>query len=361
MNYFKTYGWLVAKRCDCVLVWLLWACLGVHCSRGLRYSSFLPPKRPIVARIHLFQMLPARTLLAFASDLKLAHYVKSADAMPLPPRSGAHYLLDLYVQGTGACKINKIPNVCTKYAPDKMACPGIHVLHRLRPLGNDWPDQDLWRQRPVHRTDGRLAHWRGCARQHLLAPPPPLPGQQLQRLRRTHPVVLLAGGLGWAPYNPVIHPGVWISWLSWIWCKNRFLDFWSKYNFVLASALAAGVASLGHLYLLRAPGAALRSTGGATARREYGLRGRRPCRSRRWRSALVRCRRVPLSGALGLLSSWSWWTSTRVGGWGSRRGWSCVHCSRRSFGGRWCVHCLFLRRRYGSGGNWTRDDSYRVP
>ena len=27
-------------------------------------------------------------------------------------------------------------------------------------------------------------------------------------------------------------PAVWIGFLSWIWCKNRHLAFWSKYNFI---------------------------------------------------------------------------------------------------------------------------------
>ena len=52
----------------------------------------------------------------------------------------------------------------------------------------------------------------------------------------------MSGALVWAPYNlSYLIPSVWIGWLSWIRCKSRYMDFWSKYNFVLSAALGTGI------------------------------------------------------------------------------------------------------------------------
>ena len=44
-------------------------------------------------------------------------------------------------------------------------------------------------------------------------------------------------------------PAVPIAWLSWIYVRNRYLAFWSKYNFVLSAAFSAGIAVSGIVML----------------------------------------------------------------------------------------------------------------
>jgi hypothetical protein len=69
-------------------------------------------------------------------------------------------------------------------------------------------------------------------------------------LRQFHPVALFYGGLNWAPYSfSYAWPAVPIAWLSWIYVRNRYLAFWSKYNFVLSASFSAGIAIAGIIML----------------------------------------------------------------------------------------------------------------
>lgn len=51
-------------------------------------------------------------------------------------------------------------------------------------------------------------------------------------------MVLTITGIGFS----YAFPAVPVAWFSWIYIRGRYLDFWSKYNFVLSAALSAGIA-----------------------------------------------------------------------------------------------------------------------
>ena len=69
-------------------------------------------------------------------------------------------------------------------------------------------------------------------------------------IRQFHPVAIWYGGVWWAPYSfSYAWPAVPIAWLSWIFVKNRWLGFWSKYNFVLSASFSAAVAIAGVIML----------------------------------------------------------------------------------------------------------------
>lgn len=58
------------------------------------------------------------------------------------------------------------------------------------------------------------------------------------------------GGINWTPYSfSYAWPSVPIAWLSWIYVKNRYLAFWSKYNFVLSASFSAAIAIAGIIML----------------------------------------------------------------------------------------------------------------
>jgi hypothetical protein len=62
-------------------------------------------------------------------------------------------------------------------------------------------------------------------------------------LRKARPVVMMDGGLVWAPYNiSYVWPAVPIGALSCVYLKSRHLGLWSKYNFVLSASFSAGIA-----------------------------------------------------------------------------------------------------------------------
>lgn len=62
-------------------------------------------------------------------------------------------------------------------------------------------------------------------------------------MRQIHPVAIFYGALSWAPYNmSYIWPAVPIAWFSWVYLKQRYLGFWSKYNFVLSASFSSAIA-----------------------------------------------------------------------------------------------------------------------
>lgn len=62
-------------------------------------------------------------------------------------------------------------------------------------------------------------------------------------MRQIHPVAIFYGSLSLAPYNlSYIWPAVPIAWFSWIFLKQRYLGFWSKYNFVLSASFSSAIA-----------------------------------------------------------------------------------------------------------------------
>jgi hypothetical protein len=61
-------------------------------------------------------------------------------------------------------------------------------------------------------------------------------------LRALHPVALWYGGLGWSPYSfSYAWPSIPVAWLSYLYVKKHFPQFWAKYNFVLSASLAAAI------------------------------------------------------------------------------------------------------------------------
>ncbi|OTA94243.1 hypothetical protein M434DRAFT_384166 [Hypoxylon sp. CO27-5] len=178
--------------------------------------------------------------LLFSNDLKLAHYVK------IPPRQTfaaqmVGTLVSTFVSvGVLNFQINQIPNVCTVNAPNRFTCPGINTFFTASVLwGTVGPIKVFGR--------GGMYTW-------LLAGFPigfvvPIIIYHANRrfkkswMRQIHPVAIFYGGLSWAPYNlSYIWPAVPIAWFSWIFLKQRYLGFWSKYNFVLSASFSSAIA-----------------------------------------------------------------------------------------------------------------------
>ena len=178
--------------------------------------------------------------LGFANDLKLAHYVKIPPRHTFTAQVVATLLSTFICTGVLNFQMNSIPDVCTDKAPNGMTCPGINtffaasvlwgVIGPTKIFGSGGQYTALLIGWPMGVVIPLALWW---ARQRF-------PSRRW--LRQIHPVVLLSGACAWAPYNlSYAFPGVWVGWLSWMWCKTRFLDFWSKYNFVLSSAWMAGI------------------------------------------------------------------------------------------------------------------------
>ncbi|KAL0938315.1 opt oligopeptide transporter [Colletotrichum truncatum] len=183
----------------------------------------------------------------FANDLKVAHYLK------IPPRQTFACQMVATLISTFICTavINfqiSIPNICTPDAPMRLFCPGPNTFFTaavlwgtigpLKVFGHQGQYNYLLLGFPVGIALPIIFYY--CIK---WAP-------KNRYLRQFHPVALFYGGVNWAPYSfSYAWPAVPIAWLSWIYVRNRYLAFWSKYNFVLSASFSAGIAIAGILML----------------------------------------------------------------------------------------------------------------
>ncbi|KAH8647115.1 OPT oligopeptide transporter protein-domain-containing protein [Xylariales sp. PMI_506] len=181
----------------------------------------------------------------FSNDLKLAHYIK------IPPRQTFAAQMIGTLVSTFVCtgvlnfQMNKIPGVCNADAPDRFICPNINTFFTASIL---WGTVG---SNKVFGKDGMYTLLLIGFPIGLLVPIAFYYAQKRWRyswLRLAHPVAILYGGLIWAPYNlSYIWPAVPIAWFSWIHLKNKYLAFWSRYNFVLSASLSSAIAIAGIL------------------------------------------------------------------------------------------------------------------
>ncbi|KAK8854972.1 OPT family small oligopeptide transporter [Kwoniella newhampshirensis] len=178
--------------------------------------------------------------LFFANDLKLAHYLK------IPPRATFTAQMWATLVSSFVCTavLNytlKIDNLCTADAPFGLTCPGINTFFTAAVL---------WGTVGPHRIFGpggqytllligfpigfisSFAYWYARKR----AP-------TSKFIRSLHPVMIFTGGIYWSPYNLTNFLGAaYVSAFSWLYIRPRHLAFWSKFNYIVSAALAAGVA-----------------------------------------------------------------------------------------------------------------------
>ncbi|KAF5674560.1 sexual differentiation process isp4 [Fusarium heterosporum] len=178
--------------------------------------------------------------IAFSGDLKLAHYLK------IPPRftfwaQMIPTLVSTFVSvGVLQYQIH-LEGVCTPDAPYRFTCPSLNNFFTAAVLWGTIGPKRLFGPGgqyvealvgfPLGAATVIVFWWLGKR----------YPNNRL--VRSTHPVVLLAGGMVWAPYNlSYIWPAIPIGWFSWIYVRKRYIAFWAKYNYILSAAFSAGIA-----------------------------------------------------------------------------------------------------------------------
>ncbi|EAA32547.2 hypothetical protein GE21DRAFT_5522 [Neurospora crassa] len=185
--------------------------------------------------------------ISFANDLKLAHYIKIPPRHTFTAQMVATLISTFICTGVLNFQVN-IENICQTNAPMRFFCPGINTFFTAAVL---WGTIGPVKVFGIH----------GQYKWLLLGFPIGLcipvifwliirkfPRNKF--IRQFHPVALFYGALNWAPYSmSYCWPAVPIAWLSWIYVRNRYLAFWSKYNFVLSAAFSAGIALSGIVML----------------------------------------------------------------------------------------------------------------
>lgn len=168
--------------------------------------------------------------LTFTSDLKIGHYSK------IPPRVMFWAQMVPTVVSTFVCvgimvyQLD-IENVCTKDGPFRFTCPNENTFFTAAVLWGTIGPRKLWG--PGGMYTATLAGFPfGCAL--VLAfwyLSKKFPNNNI--LRNIHPVIILTGGISWAPYNlSFIWPAVPIAMASFMYVKKRCLAFWSKVRVV---------------------------------------------------------------------------------------------------------------------------------
>jgi hypothetical protein len=141
-------------------------------------------------------------------------------------------------------QMKSIPGVCTPKAVNNMSCPGINTFFAASVLWGTLGPRKMFGKDGQY-TELMVGWGIGVTLPVIIWGMQRLFPQQ-KWMRQINPVLLLSGALTWAPWNlSWTFPTVWISWLSWIWCKNRFVGFWSKYNFILSAAFSTAIAIAG--------------------------------------------------------------------------------------------------------------------
>ncbi|KAJ6785491.1 hypothetical protein PWT90_10569 [Aphanocladium album] len=178
--------------------------------------------------------------LSFASDLKVAHYLK------LPPRvTFAGQMIATLISTvvcSGVLKFQMdIKDVCTTNAPMRFFCPGPNTFFTA---------SLLWGTVGPLKVFGINGQYKWLLLGFPLGIAVVLIFWGLRQwfphsrpLRQVHVIPMLYGGILWAPLSfSYVWGAVPFAWLSWIYIRSRYLAFWSKYNFVLSASFSAGVA-----------------------------------------------------------------------------------------------------------------------
>lgn len=203
-------------------------------------GAMVPGQALAMNYFKMYGYITTAQALYFSSDLKLAHYTKIA------PRHTFIAQVVATLVSTFVCTSlfnfqMSFRDVCTPKAAFHFSCPGEHTFFTAAVF---------WGTIGPKRLFGNNGNYRYLLIGFpvgLLLPVLTFFAQKKfprQRwLRQLHPVMITIGGLSGAPYNiGYIWPSVWLTWLSWIYIRKRYLEFWSRYNYVLAAAWSAAIA-----------------------------------------------------------------------------------------------------------------------
>ncbi|KAK9490097.1 OPT oligopeptide transporter protein-domain-containing protein [Lipomyces doorenjongii] len=182
----------------------------------------------------------------FISDQKLAHYAK------LPPRAAfraqmvATLLQVLATNSATVFLMSSIPDLCSFTQASRFVCTFPHTLYGdTLLLGVVGPHRTFDVLYPILKYSflmgavGAVIFW--AVRKRFL-----------NVLRYVDPVLIISGFTRWgSTYNLSYYtPGFYASFVFMFYIRRRYLAWWTKYNFVLTSALSAGVAFCGILIFL---------------------------------------------------------------------------------------------------------------
>lgn len=174
----------------------------------------------------------------YITDQKLAHYTK------IPPRAIfrgqvlSTFTSVLVALGIANWQIDHIPDICDIAQKNKLRCPGANTFFFSSiQYGEIGPHKVFSGLYPVLK-------W--C---FLLGTVLVIPCALFKKhgpakwAKYFHPTIILGGFLSYAPYNLLYYTGgLYLSYIFMYHIKRHYILWWEKYNYILTSALSAGVA-----------------------------------------------------------------------------------------------------------------------
>ena len=179
--------------------------------------------------------------LNFVSTLKLAHYVKIKPRHTFVVQVYGTVVMTFIFTGMLNFTMNDIPGFCTAEAQWKLTCPGIETFFTASVFWGLLGARRMFGKHGLYQffMYGFLVGFVVVALYWLAVRY--FPRNKL--LRSFHPVLFVFASADWSPFGLSYGlNSLFFSAISWLWIKKRYLEFWSKYNFVLAAALSGGVA-----------------------------------------------------------------------------------------------------------------------
>ncbi|KAK9489321.1 OPT oligopeptide transporter protein-domain-containing protein [Lipomyces doorenjongii] len=183
---------------------------------------------------------------SYASDQKLAHYAR------IPPRAIFRCqmiatLLNCFITlGVVKFQMNSVQNFCTQTQTSHFTCAFTTTIYADTVLfGAIGPTRIFGVLYPALKYSFLIGF--------LIAIPFALIRRYYPKaFKYVHPVLLCNGAARWSnSYNLAYYtPGVYLSVIFMFFVRRRYLPWWSKYNYILTSALSTGVALSGVVIFL---------------------------------------------------------------------------------------------------------------
>ncbi|KAM5351104.1 hypothetical protein ACJ41O_003827 [Fusarium nematophilum] len=187
----------------------------------------------------MFSFMSTHQSLTFVSDLKLAHYAKIPPRLAFAAQVYATLLAAFVALGVNHWVLRSVEGVCQEGQRDRFTCPFTHtyfissviwgVIGPRRLFGTEGPYRAITYSIPLGFVLPVVAYYAARRWPRSL-------------WRSVNIPILMAGPLGWAPYNWSYIQGTVVLALVFNYLvKRRYTAWWEKYAYVLTSSFMAAI------------------------------------------------------------------------------------------------------------------------
>jgi OPT family small oligopeptide transporter len=174
----------------------------------------------------------------YITDQKLAHYAKVPPKLIFKCQILSTLISVFMALFIANWQLENVPDICSPDQKDKLSCPGATTyFYSSIQYGEIGPSKVFSGLYPVLK-------WCFLLGVLLVFPCLWFKNNGPKKLTRYfNPTIIIGGFLMYAPYNLLYFTGgLYLSYIFMYYIKSNYLLWWEKYNYILTSALSAGVA-----------------------------------------------------------------------------------------------------------------------